>query len=105
VNGLDVSRVQAVITKRLAQHSDRLEQRRLRDERVLPYGVDELLLGDHRAGIADERAEERERTRRQRYLVAAAPQAVAWLEAKRSEPYFFGASCVNVQDFPVSVPA
>jgi hypothetical protein len=100
VNGLDVGRVEAVVVERVAQDADRFEQGRLCDERVTPRRVEECLFRDECAGLGNERGEDAERARRQRYFDALAPEAVGRVELEGTErnSQSFRLSSANVQD-------
>ena len=86
VQRLDVRRRLRVVAERLAQHADRLGQRRVGDERVLPDRVDQLLPVDDLAGALQQQLEHAEHARRQRDLRAvAAQQPAVRIEGERAE--------------------
>jgi hypothetical protein len=100
VDGLDISRVEAVVAEGVAEEADYLEQRGFRDERVGPRCVEQCLFRDDSARLCDERGEDAERARRERDLDAVAPETVPGVELEGTErnPQSFRLSSANVQD-------
>ena len=89
VDRLDIARLLRVVAERLPQEADRLGQRRIGDERILPDRIDQLLARDDLAWPRDEQAEHADDARRQRYFLAGAPeQLVRRIEDEGAEVRF-----------------
>ncbi len=63
-----------VVAQRLAQHAHRLGERVIADEGARPHGLHQRLLRHQPPGLLEQAREQRQRARRQRHLLAAAPE-------------------------------
>ncbi len=70
MNRLDIGGLLRVVAERLAQEADRLGQRRVGNERVLPHRFDQLLLRDNPTRTGDEDVEDAENAGWQRNFAA-----------------------------------
>ena len=86
VERLNVDGLLRIVAERLSERADRLGERRIGDERILPDRVDQILPRDHLTRPRDEVSEHAKDPGRQRDLAAGAPQqAVGRVEGKWAE--------------------
>jgi hypothetical protein len=95
---LDIGRILAIVAESVAQQSDRLEQRRFRDERAGPHGIHQRLFRDDHARRREQRRQHANGARWQRHGAAVAPQSVAGDEAKLSKTDGFRTSSGHLED-------